>query len=84
MSGELTVRRAKKLPHPQLQRSVVMVEKDLAKISTVRKMVLEHDLATERNVATEVVPFLQAETKRLLESLCSSIIVNRGQPARGQ
>jgi hypothetical protein len=33
-------------------------------------MVLKHDLATEGNVATEVVPFLQAETKRLLESLC--------------
>jgi hypothetical protein len=46
-----------------------MVEKDLAKVSTIRKMVLKHDLATERNVATEVVPFLQAETKRLLESL---------------
>jgi hypothetical protein len=60
------------LPHPQLQRSVVMVKKDLAKISTIRKMVLEHDFTAERNVATEVVPFLQAETKRLLESLGSS------------
>jgi hypothetical protein len=48
-----------------------MVEKDLAKVSTIRKMVLKHDLTTERNVATEVVPFFQAETKRLLESLNS-------------
>jgi hypothetical protein len=32
-------------------------------------MVLKHDLATKGNMATEVVPLLQAETKRLLESL---------------
>lgn len=54
-----------------------MVEKDLAKISTIRKMVLKHDLTTERDVATEVVPFLQTETKRLFKSLNSRSIVNR-------
>ena len=46
-----------------------MVEKDLAEISTIRKVVLKHDLTTERDVATEVVPFLQPETKRLFEGL---------------
>ena len=54
-----------------------MVEKDLAEISTIRKMVLEHDLTTERDVATEVMPFLQTETKRLLKSLDSKFIVDR-------
>ena len=54
----------------------MVVEKDLAEISTIRKMVLEHDLTTERDVATEVVPFLQAETKRLFKSLDSKSIVN--------
>jgi hypothetical protein len=54
-----------------------MVEEDLAEISTIRKMVLKHDLTTERDVATEVVPFLQTETKRLLKSLDSKSIVNR-------
>lgn len=32
-------------------------------------MVLKHDLATEGNVAAEVVPFFQTETKGLLERL---------------
>jgi len=50
-----------------------MVEKDLAEISTNRKMVLKYNLTTERDVATEVVPFLQTETKRLLEGLDSNI-----------
>jgi hypothetical protein len=54
-----------------------MIEKDLAEISTIRKMVLEHDLTTERDVATEVMPFLQTETKRLLKSLDSKFIVDR-------
>jgi hypothetical protein len=54
-----------------------MVEKNLAEISTIRKMVLKHNFTTERNVATEVVPFLQTETKRLLKSLDSKCIVNR-------
>ena len=54
-----------------------MVKKDLAEISTIRKMVLEHDLTTERDVATEVMPFLQTETKRLLKSLDSKFIVDR-------
>jgi hypothetical protein len=40
-----------------------MVEKNLAKVSTIRKMELKHDLAAESDVATEVVPFLQPETK---------------------
>jgi hypothetical protein len=46
-----------------------MVKKDFAKVSTVRKVVLKHDLATEGNVSAEVVPFLQPETKGLLEGL---------------
>jgi hypothetical protein len=54
-----------------------MVEKDLAEISAIRQMVLKHDLTTERDVATEVVPFLQTETKRLLKGLRSKSIVNR-------
>ena len=54
-----------------------MVEKNLAEISTIREMVLKHDLTTERDVATEVVPLLQTETKRLLKSLHSKFIVNR-------
>lgn len=55
----------------------MVVEKDLAEISTIRKMVLKHDLTTERDMATEVVPFLQTEAKRLLKSLDSQSIVNR-------
>ncbi len=51
-----------------------MVEKNLAEISTIRKMVLKHDLTTERDVSTEVVPFLKTKTKRLLKSL--NFIVN--------
>ena len=64
----------------------MMDEKNLAEISTIRKMILKYDLTTERNVATEVVPFLQTETKRLLKSLDSNSIVNRetGETARGQ
>jgi len=52
----------------QLQCSVVMVEENLAKIPSIRKMVLKHDLATERDVASKIVPFFQAEAKGLLES----------------
>jgi hypothetical protein len=59
-----------------------MVEKNFAEISTIRKMVLKHDLAAERDVATEVVPFLQTETKRLLESLWSGSSVNKGRFSR--
>jgi hypothetical protein len=59
-----------------------MVEKDLAEISTIRKMVLKHDLTTERDVTTEVVPFLQTETKRLLKCLDTKFIINR-ETARG-
>jgi len=47
----------------------MVVKKDFAKVSTVRKVVLEHDLTTEGNVAAEVVPLLQPETKGLLEGL---------------
>jgi hypothetical protein len=43
-----------------------MVETNLAKVFTVREVVLEQDLTTERNVATEVVQFLQGKVKRLL------------------
>jgi len=53
-----------------------MVEQNLAEISTIRKVVLEHDLTTERDVAAEVVPFLQTEAKRLLKGLDSKSIFN--------
>ncbi len=56
-----------------------MVEQNLAEISTIRKVVLEHDLTTERDVAAEVVPFLQTEAKRLLKGLDSKSIFNREQ-----
>lgn len=54
----------------ELQRLICMVEHDLAVVAAVGKMVLEHDLAPKRDVAPEVVPFIQANLQRRLQSLC--------------
>ena len=60
----------------------MVVKKDFAKVSTVRKVILKHDLATEGNVAAEVVPFLQPEAKGLFEGLYVQVRRHYGAAAR--
>lgn len=48
----------------ELQCLIRMVEHNFAVVTTVGKMVLEHDLASKRDVAAEVVPFIKADPQR--------------------
>lgn len=53
----------------ELERLIGVVEHDFAVVTTVGKMELEHDFAPESDVAPEVVPFVQTNLQRRLQSL---------------
>lgn len=52
-------------PHLELQSASDVVEEDFAEVTAVREMVREVDLASERNVATELVPPGETDTDGL-------------------
>ena len=44
--------------HLQLQGLIHVIKQDFAEITSVRKVVLEYELASERDVSPEFVPFV--------------------------
>lgn len=54
-----------------------MIEEDFAVVASVREVVLEVDLAAQRDVATELMPFRQTQSHRLLEHLFRSLTDQR-------
>jgi hypothetical protein len=53
----------------EVQRACYVIEQNFAKIAAARQMVSKDELAPQRNVSTELVPFRKAHDQRLFEGL---------------